>query len=159
MINPSQYCELILERAFRAVDMYSADAHYLLARTAAMESSLTHLKQVPTGPALGFMQVEGDTYNDIIRYLNIRTDIKDKILKYCNYQELPGEEHLIFNLAFNALIARVKYWMIPDPIPPYGNAYAQAEYYCIYYAVSSSEVLESRIDRFVGCAKHIDGCI
>lgn len=145
MINPSQYADLILEPALKAMRMYSLDAMYLMLRTALVESRLTHIKQLPAGPALGFMQIEPDTYADIIRYLKTRDGIRISILEYCGYISLPAHPHvLIHNVAFNAMIARVKYWMTPQPIPNYKDIKSQGEYYLNWYnTVRGKSTLES----------------
>lgn len=104
-------------------------------RTFFVESRLTHLKQLPEGPALGFGQIESTTYVDACRYLeNVNPALKHRILEYCHYPELPKQTNcLIHNLAFNALIARTKYWMQPESIPSYKDVSAQAYYWKKYY--------------------------
>ena len=135
------------------MDMYSIDAMYLMSCTALVESKLTHLKQLPDGPALGFMQVEPDTYFDVIRYLNIRDDIGSKVLGYCNYTDYPLTTNvMIHNLAYNAMIARVKYWMQPQPIPSYKDSVNQAEYYELYFN-GNPEV--NKVDEFVRHSKNV----
>jgi hypothetical protein len=153
MINPSQYANLILEPSLKAMKMYSLDAMYLMMRTALVESRLTHIKQLPAGPALGFMQIEPATYADIVRYLNGREGIRELILEYCGYSLLPSRpDPLIHNLAFNAMIARVKYWMVPAPIPNYKDIQGQGEYYLEIFATYGSK---STVDDFLKQANNL----
>ena len=157
MINPSQYADLILEPALKAMRMYSLDAMYLMLRTALVESRLTHLKQLPAGPALGIMQIEPDTYADIIRYLKGRHGIRISILEYCSYIAMPAHPHaLIHNLAFNAMIARVKYWMTPQPISNYKDIEGHAEYWKSHYNASSEGL---KTEDFIRISEGIEGCI
>ena len=157
MINPSQYADLILEPAFKEMRMYSLDAMYLMLRTALVESRLTHLKQLPTGPALGFMQIEPDTYTDIIRYLKRKHAIRISILEYCGYITMPVHPNaLIHNLAFNAMIARVKYWMTPQPIPNYKDVQGHAEYWGVNYNASKEGL---KTEDFIRISEGIEGCI
>jgi hypothetical protein len=110
--------------------MYSLDAMYLMSATVLTESKLTHLKQIPQGPALGFAQVEWETYLDIKRYLQRRTDIAAKLLAFCERESLPeNPATLISDMALNCCIARLKYWMDVAQIPSYKDALAQYNYY------------------------------
>lgn len=114
--------------------MYSIDAMYLMTCTALVESKLTHLKQLPEGPALGFMQIEPATYKDIVRYLAVKDGLRSNILNYCERTYLPyTPPNLVGDLVLNVLVARVKYWMQPEAIPSYKNPEAQAAYYEKYY--------------------------
>lgn len=135
MINPSQYASLVLEPALRDTKTYSLDAMYLMMITALVESKLVHLRQLPDGPALGLFQVEPMTYLDVVRYCAERNnELGARILEYCNLRSFPVDPNiLIHNLALNALIARVKYWMRPEPIPSYKDVEGQARYWKQYY--------------------------
>lgn len=157
MINPHQFVNFILEPALRAVGMYSLDAMYLMACTAMVESKLTHLKQLPDGPALGLMQMEWATYVDICRYLGTRPTLRSSILIYCERYSLPTKpQALLSDVAFNVLMARVKYWMQPEPIPSYKDPNAQAEYYEKYYNCNK-EV--NKVDEFIKHSQSIAGWI
>jgi hypothetical protein len=156
LINPYQYVTLILEPAYKACGMYSLDAMYQMVCTIGVESKLTHLKQIPNGPALGLPQTEPDTYIDIIRYLSRRTDLRDKIFTYCQRTSFPDDRMLISDLAFSALIARVKYWMIPEPIPSYKNPEAQAAYYEQYY---NANKYTDKTQEFIKFAAEVKGWI
>ena len=157
MINPHQFTGLILEPALRAVDMYSIDAMYQMVRGFLVESKLTHIKQLPDGPALGFGQIEWATALDVFRYLNRRTDIRQKILDYCERDKLPENPRtLISDIALNVLVARVKYWMIPEPIPSYKNPEGQAYYYERYYNCNASV---DKTQEFIRYSKEIEGWI
>jgi len=114
--------------------MYSIDAMYLMTCTALVESKLTHLKQLPEGPAIGFMQLEPATYKDIFRYLAIKDQLRSNILNYTERVYLPyNMVNVLGDLSLNVLIARVKYWMQPERIPSYKDPEAQAAYYEKYY--------------------------
>ncbi len=157
MLNPHQFVNLILEPALRATGMYSLDAMYLMVCTIMVESKLTHLKQLPDGPALGLGEIEPATYVDSKRYLERRSDIRSKILNYCERTYLPeNPTTLIADLSLNILIARVKYWMVTEPIPSYKDPHAQAEYYEKYYN-ANKEV--NKVDEFVRHNQNITGWI
>lgn len=102
--------------------------------TALVESKLTHIKQLPNGAALGFMQVEWSTYVDCLRYLKDEPGLSNKILTYCDRVVYPQEKHVFMgDITLNILIARVKYWMQPEPLPHYKDAEKLALYYETYY--------------------------
>ena len=157
LINPHQYINLILEPALRATGTYSLDAMYLLVCTAMVESKLSHIKQLPDGPAVGFMQIEPITFIDIKRYLSRKDELRSKILIYCERPYLPDNPMtLASDLTLNVLMARVKYWMHPEPIPSYKNPEAQAEYYEKYYN-ANKEV--NKVEEFIKHSQAIVGWI
>lgn len=157
MINPHQFANLILEPALKATGMYSLDAMYLMMSTALLESKLTHMKQIPTGPAMGFMQVETATYVDVVRYLGLHADLRGSILQYLERSYLPKNPvHLIGDLSLNVLVARVKYWMQTETIPSYKDIAGQAAYYKHYY--NSSEGAAT-LAMFEKAAQDIQGWI
>ena len=129
---------------------------YLMTCIAGVESKLTHLKQLPNGPALGPFQIEPATYLDTCRYLNIRPGLRDQILSYCQYDTLPTPDALIHNLAFNALIARVKIWMVREAIPSYKDPQSQASYYEKYYNANADV---DKTQEFIKFAAEISGWI
>lgn len=63
---------------------------------------------------------------------------------------------VIGDLSLNILMARVKYWMIPEAIPNYKNPQAQAEYYEKYYNVNKDV---TKIDEFIKHSQAIVGWI
>ena len=123
-----------------------------------MESRLTHLKQLPEGPGCGLGQIESESYKDICRYLDeINPMLKARILDYCHYPQLPKQTNcLIHDLAFNALIARTKYWMQPEAIPSYKDVSAQAYYWKKYYNTFEGKGSE---DDFIKHAESVTGWI
>ncbi len=146
-----------MEPALRATGMYSIDAMYLMTCTAFVESKLTHIKQLPEGPALGFFQVEWATYLDVCRYLERKPVLLDKILKYTERQYLPKNPMaLVSDMVLNVLIARVKYWMQPEPIPSYKDSVSQANYYERYYNVNVSV---DKTAEFIRHAKDIESWV
>lgn len=137
--------------------MYSLDAMYLMTCIAGVESKLTHLRQLPDGPALSLFQIEAATYTDCLRYLRVNMELRDKILAFTKRSYLPPDAYvLVTDLALSALIARVKIWMVPEAIPSYKDAQAQAAYYERYYNVNKSN---DKTNEFVKFAGEIGGWI
>lgn len=78
MVNVQQFRNLVLDPTLKQSGLYFLEASDLLLGTALVESNLEHLKQIGGGPALGFFQMEPETFDDIFyRYL-CRGD-KDKL--------------------------------------------------------------------------------
>jgi hypothetical protein len=138
--------------------MYSLDAMYLMVCTAMVESKLTHLKQLPEGPALGFFQVEWATYEDVRRYLQTNAHaLYNAIVSYTERVNLPNNPiTVISDMSLNCLIARTKYYMIHEPIPSYKDVEAQANHYKKYYNTSEGA---ASVEAFVRAAQDIQGWI
>jgi len=98
------------------LDMGGIWAERLVVGTALAETQLRHFKQI-NGPALGFYQIEPNTFQDIYyRYLKTkRTDLKAKVDLLLAPSPEPMQQ-LITNLAFATAICRIKYWMSPHPV-------------------------------------------
>jgi hypothetical protein len=125
----------ILRPALQVSGFHSRSAEVLLLGTALTESDLDSVKQFNDGPALSFFQIEPETYHDCIRYLKTcrAKGLKERILSACFIDVFPPAECLTWNLRLSCLIARVKYWMRPEPLPKQDDAAALCKYYLKYY--------------------------
>lgn len=151
MIDVEQYINFVLDPVLHSLKMHSRDAVHLMLRTALIESRLSYLNQLRQGPALGFFQTEPATIDDVYRYLETRPDIKERLLSCVNMSELPKSLlHHAQNLALNCAIARVKYWMVPEPIPSLDDIEAQGEYWKKYY---NTELGKGSVGHFVRMAR------
>lgn len=134
MIDISQFKNLILVPTLKAVDLYSESAVNLLLGTAIQESRLTYLKQKGGGPALGLFQIEPATLSDIYdRYLQ-REDKKElfkKVLQFTTRQDV--RDQVIGNIPFAVVIARVRYYMVPEALPAHDDVEALAQYWKVHY--------------------------
>lgn len=142
-----QYTNLILIPLLKLCNFYSVDALHLMLGTLICETNFEFLKQ-EGGPALGIYQIEPSTYAAICKYLN-RSDnrpMRDRILAGCFYDNFPTENALTSNLALNTLIARTKYFMIPEQLPNFKDIQGQAKYYKNYYNTAFGE---GSLDRYV----------
>lgn len=116
-IEKNQLRDLISRTLMKIPKLYSKNAVELLMLTAATESDLgTYLVQVG-GPALGLMQVEPNTMRDNYgNYLYFRDRLRFDIGEACGVYE-ASEWQLESNMAFNILMARLKYWRSDEPMP------------------------------------------
>lgn len=121
----------------------SADAISLVIRTCVYESDLYHLKQVGGGPARGFSQTELSTAKDILgRYLGLerKAELRQKVHVALGFDPvvLADDDYkldlqLQGNMILMIICCRLKYGMIPEPLPPKDNRVAQGEYYAHFY--------------------------
>ncbi len=138
----------IIRPALKLVGLFSESAENLLLGTALAESGLNVVKQIGGGPALSFFQLEDETITDCIRYLN-RQDkrrLKARILSACYLEIFPQNESVTWNLRYATLLARVKYWMQPSPLPSPNDAIAHGEYWKKFF---NSEDGKGTVEHFV----------
>lgn len=130
-INSTQFRELI-EDVLKDVDLYSEDAVELLMLTAAQESHLgTYLKQVGGGPARGIFQIEEGTEDDIWNnYIFYREELESKIHWYLTDDV---ENDMVYNIAYQIIMARIHYLRVPEPLPSRLDISAMADYYKRYF--------------------------
>lgn len=126
MIDVEQFRKHIVQPVLSGLAAYHADmnseaAENLLVGTAVQESALTYLKQLGGGPALGVMQIEPATHDDVwTNYLAFRDDLA-KIVE--NYSAGPNHsaDQLPWNLGYSVAIARLIYWRAPAAMPTDAN--------------------------------------
>ncbi len=121
----------------------SADAVSLVIRTCVYESDLYHLKQVGGGPARGFPQIELSTAKDILgRYLGLerKAELREKVHTTLGFDPvvLVDDDYqldlqLQGNMILGIICCRLKYGMIPKPLPSKDDREEQGKYYRQYY--------------------------
>lgn len=128
----------MIERVLTELNMHSRAAVNLLLGTAAQESGFgTYLRQIGDGPALGVFQMEPDTEKDIwCNYLSYRDDLSETVWQIAGaaYDIGPAlVSALEANLSYQVAMARIHYWRVPEPLPPYDNVEALAAYWKRHY--------------------------
>ncbi len=121
----------------------SADAISLVVRTCVYESDLYHLRQVGGGPARGFPQIELSTAKDILgRYLGLerKAELRDRVHATLRFDPvaLADDDYqldlqLQGNMILGVVCCRLKYGMIPKPLPSKDDREAQGRYYKQYF--------------------------
>ena len=127
MINPNHFRIYVVRPTLVIMDMHSKAAENLLVGTAITESHLTFLKQHGSGPACGVFQIEPTTALDVMRYVASKPKIQ--LPRYTGELEYA----LKVDLGFQTQVARLKYWMQPEPLPHEDNIMGLAEYWKTYY--------------------------
>lgn len=134
----------IIRPALKVTDLWSQSAENLMLGTALAESNLDVVKQMGGGPALSFFQIEPNTYNDVIRYLNLARNkrLRESILAACYTDLFPEASCLAWNMRLATLIARVKYWMKAESLPPPGDIEGLANYWLVHYNAGGKGTVE-----------------
>ena len=122
VIKPEHLREYIVEPTLEALAAFNPKlntraAVELLLGTAAQESDLGFfLHQGFDGGGLGIYQIEAATHEDVWRYLRRpeNEELGNIILTFASQAD---DKSLIGNLHYATAIARVKYWMRPEPLP------------------------------------------
>lgn len=122
VIKPEHLREYIVQPTLEAMGAFNAklnteSAVELLLGTAAQESDLGfYLHQGFDGGGLGIYQIEAATHEDVWRYLR-RPENEGLSQIVLTFATQADDKALIGNLHYATAIARIKYWMRPEPLP------------------------------------------
>jgi hypothetical protein len=121
----------------------SAAAINLLVGTALVESDFDYLEQTPTGPAIGFDEIELVTLNDqYATFLDYGVNAQLKLaVDDFLFPALSREDQLHGNLYYGVAIARIKYWRDERPMPAATDPLGLATYHHdIYNAGGKADI-------------------
>ena len=143
-LDAKQLRELVISPALMEIEIWSEAAEELVLGTAIVESRLSFIKQLGTGPALGLWQIEPDTHRDVYdNFLEYREGLYDQFLGL----SAPGqtfEENLTSNKQYGAAICRLCYYRAPEGLPDEGDLEGQARYWKRYYNTPLGAVTERK---------------
>lgn len=123
---------LMVRETLQSVGLWHVAIENLLVGTALQESNLYYLHQVG-GPAIGFFQIEPETY------AWLRLKIKDhglcwNILRQCAFIALPEDPGCLgWHIRYAIIVARFRYLVIPDPLPLADDLEGLARYWKRFY--------------------------
>ena len=145
-INAGHFRCYVVRPTLEAMGMWSPSAENLMMGIAAAESNLGEfLRQHDDGPAVGVFQIEPKTAADVIfRYLDERESLDDQFqdafrllddddLDWAEVELEQISEKLITDLRFSCAVARVRLWMVPEPLPAAHNIPGLARYWKQHY--------------------------
>lgn len=143
MIDLRQLRAFIIKPALLDLGLWSEAAEELLIGTGLVESLFTHLRQLPDGPALGFWQMEPATHDDIfVNYLQFRHILAGPVLAEVPFPREsdgslvdwpPLSTLLVTNLRYAAMLARLHYRRVSEPLPAADDVEGMAMYWEKYY--------------------------
>ena len=122
----------LIEDVLKCIGCYSVEATELILGVIAQESSFgRYRRQLGNGPALGIVQMEPATFQDIINnFLVYHRDLGDKILKCAGLDHFDPED-LVNNDRLAIAMCRMQFWRGPTRIP--SDLQGQAELWKKYY--------------------------
>lgn len=145
MIDVKQFRSEIVKPTLIYLGMWSPAAENLIVGTAIQESHLTYLRQLGGGPALGIMQMESATHNDIWEhYISFRDALEAKIIGLIAPYSPPVGQ-LAGNMPYAVAMARVHYWRDPEPLPHADDVMGLAE---IWKRVYNTELGAGTVSEF-----------
>lgn len=135
-IYPNHLREVVIRPALELIGMHSQAAEDLLLATALQESAGGHyLCQLDSGPAIGIFQMEPATYHD--HWLNfIRHRPALQTLLWGRFNGQPAAKRMATDLLLAAVMCRIHYFRVAEPLPQTGDIQAMANYWKKYYNTS-----------------------
>jgi hypothetical protein len=129
--------DLIVKPLLPLIGMDSRSAQLLMVYTAAVETGFDNLRQVISGgnfgPAIGWWQMEKETFDWLTKYLNKNVEIKNRILSACYLEIIPPAETMIWNIRFACCMARIRYLVVPERLPHPEDLEGMGHYWLKYY--------------------------
>lgn len=131
MLYVAQFRKMVRE-TLQDVGLWHLAIENLLVGTALQESNLFYLEQFK-GPAIGFYQIEPETYEWL------REKIKNHalcrtILNKCNLASIPeGASCLAWHLKYATIVARFRYLVVPEEIPHASDIEGLGRYWKAHY--------------------------
>lgn len=134
MIDVNQFRQEVVRPVITALGLYSRAAENLLVGTALQESGLKYLRQL-NGPAIGVLQMENPTHDDIwANYLTQRhglaTLVRGFQLSY--WEDVPAAQ-MAGNMYYAVAMGRIHYLRVREALPKADNAAEMARYWKKYY--------------------------
>lgn len=151
-MDAKQLKVLVIGPTLKTIGLYSEAADQLILGTIFQESRAKYLKQLGNGPALGVIQMEPNTYNDIWdNYLKYKPELAAKITHLASVGSLgpdgrPDVNELVTNLAFAVGMCRVHYLRVKEKLPAADDVEALGRYWKQYY---NTELGAGTVDEFV----------
>lgn len=145
MLNVSQFRKYVVAPTLRVLKLHSLAAENLLIGTALVESNLTYLHQLGTGPALGLFQMEPNTHHDIWEnFLKFKGELSHRVALLM-VGGLSDEEQLTGNTYYAAAMCRVHYLRDPQPLPDARDYVGLAKLHkrCYNTALGATKLSES----------------
>jgi hypothetical protein len=132
-LNPEELEALIVDTLHK-IGLFHESAVDLLLGTCAQESHMGKYRKQIKGPALGIMQIEPATFEDVTgRYLGFKKELRNNVLSACGIAEFKSSD-LKYNDILSICVARIKFYMDSEPIPY--SIVEQAIYYKRVYNTS-----------------------
>ena len=140
MIPPYQWMKHVIRPTLKHLAVVEpglggSASEQLMLGTAIAESGLEALEQMGGGPALSMFQIEPATFEDIYyRYLQRSgKELLQVAISELQVKAFGPLEQLGGNRFFACGIARIKFWMAPEPLPHLNDLEGMGAYYKEHY--------------------------
>lgn len=123
MINPRQFLIYVVRPTLVHLKLHSSSAEHLIMGTIAHESKMGEYLNQIQGPALGVVQMEAPTHDDIWHsYLAFRPNLKNRVMDFVPPWAMEGRETpdpllLRSSLEYSVAMARIHYYRVVHPLP------------------------------------------
>jgi hypothetical protein len=118
-VTAKKFRDTVVFPALTRIGLYSLTAEKLLMGTAAIESRFTLVTQLGGGPGRGVFQMEPATFNWLLSGIltdKNHADLRKSVFALAGTNK-PVPNLLMVNALFAAAMARVRYYVVPSPIP------------------------------------------
>lgn len=147
---------MLIGRVCTGIKLCSPGVENLLLGTAAVESDFgTYMTQLDGGPGCGAFQMEPETEMDIWKnHLSYRPD-RAYNLYLATGVEFFDPYQMEVNIAYGIAMARLKYRMVSDPLPPGDDVVAMGRYWKTHYNTAKGK---GTVEEFVAAwEKYVAG--
>ncbi|CAH8235327.1 conserved hypothetical protein [Vibrio aestuarianus] len=153
-MDAKQLTDLVVRPELERLGLYSEAAVQLVVGTIFTESRAKYLKQHGNGPALGIIQMEPATHDDIwLNFLKYKNELAGKVNAASSYVEFDKASvisvhanELVFNLRYAVAMCRVHYLRKPEALPKAGDIPALGRYWKKHY---NTELGKGKVTDFI----------
>lgn len=134
-----QFRDEVVIPTLKYIGLYSEGAVNLIIGTMWQESHGEYIKQLGKGPALGFMQMEPATHDDIWNnYLKYKKSLANKVrdLAIAHPEGKPSCNNLMYSLPYQVAMCRCHYLRVKEGLPAANDVEGLAHYWKKYYNTS-----------------------
>lgn len=157
MIQAIELRELVIQPALKGIHLYSPEAEELLIATCAQESEDGYyLKQTVGGAnaALGIFQMQPETHETIWNTTLIKNSgLGFLVLTSCSYTLRPKPEVMVYNLLYAAVMARIFWLHVDEPMPAVNDKdrrwYLYKKYWNTYAGKATQQEFEANYAKYV----------
>jgi hypothetical protein len=154
-LNPLIVRELNTLYDETGLNINTHNAKELILKTILVESGGVYRYQI-NGPALGICQIEPATHKDVLnrteqKYPTIYNYIIERFYPNSNLSrgfafddDIVCDDNLLYNDSYSIIIARMKYYLIPEKLP--NDLQGLAEYWKKYY---NTELGKGEVEKFI----------
>ncbi|WCP84205.1 hypothetical protein PQE20_27390 (plasmid) [Vibrio harveyi] len=162
-----QLLEHVIKPANNLLGVDSLAAQQLLIGTCAVESNADFIAQIGNGPARGIFQMEPATHKDIwlnyLKYRDVYRETAGDLLSGMEFDymthtkgsdegfDMIANQSLTSNLLYQAVMCRIHYLRVKEPLPPANDIEALGAYWKKHYNTHlGSGTVKKFIDAFPG---------